>query len=242
MMINIKIYSKSIKGIRKESNQDLVFWDKNRFQQILLGIADGVGSYKESRSLTQIVAKVLKVAFQTENFEHFHVSDLQKWVQKIINEQIYHQAIKIFSKVATTLTFVIICSKIAYFFHVGNTRLYQFNRRTNQLFKLTEDHNFVSGNDDTFSWMKGKKFLKNSVSNFHKCYVDFHPFMLKTGYLFLTTDGLHDFVDYKEIQNVLQYSHYQEKEKIEFLFKKALLTGSLDDITCLLAKIEVYGR
>ena len=86
--------------------------------------------------------------------------------------------------------------------------------------------------------MKGEKFLTNSISNTSNCYIDVEEIQLKPGYLILTTDGMHDFIDQHFIYQTLSNKEYTEKEKIELLFEKSRFAGSLDDITCLLAKIN----
>lgn len=235
-MKTIQIFSKSLTGKFKNKNQDTFVYVVNSQKQILLAVADGVSSYDNSGLASQIVCKILKTHFQKTIFSDD--VDVLKWFKTVVLTDIRKKLNALIGKAATTLTAVFLFKNKFYFLHIGDTRLYQFKKSKKQLLQLSRDHNFASDANDTVSWLKGKKYLQNSLSNYRDCYIDFYAFMLTDGYLLLTTDGLHDFVNFAMFQQILADDKLDEKVKIEIFFNQAITAGSLDDITCLLVKMS----
>ncbi|WHP38887.1 MAG: PP2C family serine/threonine-protein phosphatase [Mollicutes bacterium] len=80
--------------------------------------------------------------------------------------------------------------------------------------------------------------MQNSVSNFRNCNLDITHFLIENGYLLFSTDGFHDFVSFNEMSQILNREKMTEHEKIQILFDKVIYSGSTDDITLLLVKID----
>ena len=235
-MKTIQIFTKSTAGRLKKQNQDACLSLVNDKKQILVAIADGVGSYVDSQIASQITCQILKKHFLNTQFNSQN-TNLLKWFEKQVLTEIKNKLYSFSEKTATTLTAVFIWDNQFYLLHIGDTRLYQFKSDKKQLLQISHDHSFVDRTTDSLSWLKGKKYLENAISNQHNCYIDFYSFALTSGYLLLTSDGLHDFVSSEFFQQVLSNDQLEEKVKIEILFNQAINAGSLDDITCVLVKM-----
>lgn len=235
-MKTIEIFSKTLSGKFKKQNQDVLLSTVNKYQQILIAVADGVGSYWNSQAASQTVCKVFKELFLTTDFRTLRLN-LSDWFKQNVVMSAQKQLDNFVDRVATTLTAVIFFQNKWHVLHVGNTRLYQFKNEKRHLLQLTRDHNFTNNNDDTLSWLQGKKYLQNAISNYQNCYVDYHTFVAASGYLLLTSDGLHDFVQLSFLEQIIASEQIKEKAKIEALFNQAINAGSFDDITGLLIKI-----
>ena len=236
-MSKIQIFSKTLTGKFRSVNQDACTYFQTKEKGMLIAVADGVGKHHHSHLASQIVCQTLQTKLTQDTLTTTDDNEILVWFKKSVLPEIEKKLTTFTEKIATTLTLVLLWQKKFYLLHIGDTRLYQWKREKNTFFKITQDHSVMNNLDDTFSWLKGGKHLKNVVSNYGQCYVDFYVAPLDPGYLFLTTDGLHDFIDLEFAHQVLQNHKLKEETKIEILFNQALNAGSLDDITCVLIKL-----
>lgn len=236
-MQKIRILSKTVTGKNKKENQDYLFYHQNQYKQIILAIADGVGIYQNSKIASGIVCQIVQKNFMITDFSLLNQEEIKNWMQKLIEKKIVPELSKEYNKIATTLTLMLLINENFFIIHIGDTRICYIDEKKEKILQITQDHNFSSSIDNTFSWIKGKKFLQNCISNQSACYIDITKHGLKSGYYLISSDGLHDFVDKKTLYKTLTKNDLTEKDKIKTIFDKALFSGSLDDMSCILLKV-----
>ena len=135
------------------------------------------------------------------------------------------------SQMITTLSSIIFKSTSAFIFHSGDSRIY---RLQNDLFEqLTTDHQARLGSN---------RVLTRAIGIEAHLDVDFSTIELCRGDLFmLTTDGLHEFLSAKTIQQSLvewqQLKNISLEALASSLVDAALAAGSDDNVSCLLVEI-----
>lgn len=151
----------------------------------------------------------------------------------------------------STLSALIIKSQTAYLFHVGDTRIYRL--RKGHLECLTHDHS-LNINKETV-------YLSRAMGMDNHIEVDYQKVDIEQGdVFFLSSDGVHDYIVHKELQDILFKNVASCCSKIvsnnyhhvcAMLVEKALAAGSGDNLSCQIVKInglpdgnnqEVYER
>ncbi|MEH6548429.1 MAG: protein kinase [Pseudomonadales bacterium] len=121
-----------------------------------------------------------------------------------------------------TFSGVVIKSRTAHVFHVGDSRVYLW--RKGKLEQLSRDHCRRIG--------ENKSYLTRALGLDLKLDVDYHQLALEDGdSFFLSTDGLHEFVNDDEIAACLSAKEYPDAQ-CELLVQQALANGSDDNISC----------
>lgn len=138
----------------------------------------------------------------------------------------------------STLSALIIKSQTAYLFHVGDTRIYRL--RKGNLECLTNDHT-IKINKDTV-------YLSRAMGMDNHIEVDYQKFEVEQDDVFLlSSDGLHDYIAHKDLQQVLltHVAPYSAKlpsnnynHICQILIEKALAAGSSDNLSCQILKVD----
>lgn len=151
----------------------------------------------------------------------------------------------------STLSALILKSQTAYIFHIGDTRIYRL--RKGFLECLTNDHT-ININKDT-------AYLSRAMGMDNHLEVDYQQIELEQGdVFFLSSDGIHDFISHKELQQMLSENMSCNMAKTPFInhnltceaiVEKALSAGSEDNLSCQILKVnalpdgnnqEIYER
>lgn len=128
----------------------------------------------------------------------------------------------------STLSALILKSRTAYIFHVGDTRIYRL--RKDHFECLTTDHSTVIN--------KGTVYLSRAMGMDNHLEMDFQQFEIELGDLyFLSTDGIHDFVSSKDIQMQLSQSN-DLTTCCQVLAEQALAAGSADNLSCQIIQVD----
>lgn len=128
----------------------------------------------------------------------------------------------------STLSVLILKSQTGYIFHIGDTRIYRLRKGTLEC--LTTDHS-IHINKDTV-------YLSRAMGMDYHLEMDYLQFALeKNDVFFLSTDGVHDFIPHKVIQETLLAST-DYNITCEQLIEEALAAGSNDNLSCQVVKVE----
>lgn len=134
----------------------------------------------------------------------------------------------------STFSSIIFKSQTAYAFHVGDTRIYRY--RANQLVQITRDHS-------TFINAK-QSYLARAMGLDVKLDVDCHTLDVEKGDIyFLSTDGIHDFINDKAIADYLSLLRPESKESqfeetCEKIIDLALSNDSGDNLSCQILRVD----
>ena len=128
----------------------------------------------------------------------------------------------------STLSALILKSQTAYIFHVGDTRIYRLRKGYFEC--LTTDHS-ISINKDTV-------YLSRAMGMDSRLEMDYQQFEIEQDdVFFLSTDGVHDFISPKDIQQEIQNSEDLNESCLR-LNNMALAAGSSDNVSCQIVKVD----
>ncbi len=132
------VLRKDIGGRKEQQDSGCVLVKDNI---LLAAVADGLGGHRGGALASQTVVEKIKETFSKESFP---VKSPAVWMDKFcsqIHSAIVSKGEKQGSDPMTTIVFLLIQENRAYWFHVGDSRLYYF---FSQSFKLrTQDHSQV---------------------------------------------------------------------------------------------------
>lgn len=221
---------------KRETNEDsmgLFVPDEPRtltHKGIAAVISDGVSAAEAGREAAELCVKsFLGDYFSTP--ETWTVETSARKVLGALNGWLYRKGsefIEASHGYVCTLSILVLKSRTAYCFHVGDTRIYLFRR--GKLRQLTRDHTVRVSASETY--------LGRAMGLDTKVEVDFSSTPLEVGDCFLlTTDGVHGFLSDARLAELLGAD-----EPLETLahrvIQAALDAGSDDNVTCQLARVE----
>ncbi|NOU23570.1 MAG: serine/threonine-protein phosphatase, partial [Methyloglobulus sp.] len=197
---------------------------------IAAAIADGMSGSDAGKLASQsCVASFFSDYFSTpDSWSVIHsgqqvLSATNSWLYS--QGQIRYQSTK---GMVSTLSIIVLKSTTAYLFHIGDSRIYRL--RKGNLEQITRDHRVWVSHD--------KNYLNRAMGIEPKLEVDYKSFPLEQDDLFLmTTDGIHDFIDYKTLKKLLG-DGTDLTLLAESIVQQAKANNSDDNLTCQLLRID----
>ncbi len=231
----VDIASLSIQG-RKDINEDSVgFYIPEETLQleskgIVLAVADGVSSAEAGKEASNTaINRYISDYYQTP--ETWSVKHAGQKLLSSINLTLYkrsHEFTNDEKGYLTTFTALVLKSRICHFFHAGDSRAYLL--RNNKLKQLTRDHIASIGS--------GRSFLARAMGMDNSIQIDYGQLNLECNdILLVTSDGIHDFLDEKQITKIISQEDNCDK-RIQALVQAAYDNGSDDNISGALCQIK----
>lgn len=194
-------------------------------------IADGVSSAEAGKEASETCVK---------NFLSDYYSTPDSWTvktsaQKVLtalNRWLYGQGqryIDAHRGYISTLSILVIKSRMAHLFHIGDSRIYRL--RGDDFEQLTTDHSAQISRD--------KAYLTRAMGMDIRLDVDYLTESIEQGDLFfLSTDGVHDFLSDKEIKAALQSMGANFEDTCQSLIDMAKDVGSDDNLSCQIVRVD----
>ncbi|MFT5878971.1 MAG: serine/threonine protein phosphatase PrpC [Moritella sp.] len=195
-------------------------------------IADGVSAAEAGKEASETcVHNFLSDYYSTP--ETWSVSKSTSQVLTALNRWLYGQGrhfVDAQKGYLTTLSAIVFKSHSAHIFHVGDSRIYRL--RNGNLEQLTRDHTTVVNSKQSY--------LARAMGLDVTLDVDYKEVALEVGDIFLlSTDGLHDFVNNKQMRSIITNRPHDDFEHCcEQLIQQALDHHSNDNISCQLLRID----
>jgi protein phosphatase len=221
---------------KKEENQD--FHEISIPKEPLLitkgvafAIADGISSSPVSGEASKVtVLSFLEDYFSTP--ETWSVEKSGKHILEATNSWLYSQTRKSQYEIdrekgfVCTFSGVVLNSRTAHIFHIGDSRVYRF--RNSKLEQLTEDHRvYIS---------KNSSYLSRAMGSDSKVNIDFSSVGVEKGDIFLLmSDGVYEFLDDKFLKEKLENSFESSAKEI---VQKSLDLGSDDNLTLQIVRVD----
>lgn len=232
--LQVDIASHSIQGL-KDNNEDSVGFlvpqavSELENKGIVLAVADGVSSAEAGKEASKTaITRFLSDYYQTP--DTWSVKHAGQKILSSINLTLFKRSHEFVSEekgYLTTFTALVIKSRIAHFFHAGDSRAYLL--RDGELKQLTRDHVASIGS--------GRSFLARAMGMDNSIQIDYGQFALETHDIILvTSDGIHDFVSFDAIAQLIS-TEQACQQRIETLVQAALANGSDDNISGSLCQI-----
>lgn len=221
----------------KSVNEDaaIYHWPEGAHLQDSLGavaaVADGVSSAEAG-------ARASKTATAQFVADYFNAPDTWPAARAgeraltSINSKLYrlsHEFSQEEKGFLCTFSALVIKSRTAHFFHVGDSRIYLLRDDTLQC--LTRDHVVMLGG--------GRCMLARALGMDTGLQVDYGQQALEVGdRLLLTSDGVHDFLSAEQLKTALQNTELSPQQQSEQLIEQALAGGSDDNLSALVVAVE----
>lgn len=233
-------------GRVREHNEDSVTIVKNRNDEYLLAVADGMGGHKAGEVASSIAINHLTKAFN-EMEKLGDKADTVKWIRKeaeeINNEIFEYTASHPESKgMGSTLVLAIYTKEYLLFGNIGDSS--GFVIKNDELFKITKDHTLVNllvkNGELTEEQAKNhpkKNILMRALGANNPIEIDIFDVENEVEGILLSSDGLTSMLNNTQIEKVLLQDGTLE-EKVIKLIRKANVRGGTDNISiaCLFTK------
>ena len=197
---------------------------------ITVAIADGMSGSDAGKQASQCaIIGFLEDYYSTP--DSWSVVHAGQKVLSATNSWLYSQGQARYSSakgMVSTLSALILKSNTAHLFHIGDSRIYRL--RGNNLEQLTRDHRIWISED--------RNYLNRAMGVEPHLEVDYKNLPLQPGDLFmLTTDGIHDFIDDKDLKLYLG-SGADLDAAAKHIVEQAIANHSNDNLTCQLIRID----
>jgi PPM family protein phosphatase len=236
----VKTYAVTHQGLKREENEDRVFiqeWDDRSF---LMAVADGMGGEPGGGQAAQIAMEAVKQFTPSLPVHEQDFNNLFAAAEQMMAEEVRRDPN--LKGMGTTLTASYIKNGLAFWGHVGDSRLYLF--RAGHLIQITEDQTFVNAllKDGVITASEAEVHpMKNILLQCVGC----EPLEIATGKfkvemgdcIFLSTDGLHHELTKEEMISILAMN-IELRKKFEILIRAALEAGGRDNISIVGVIIE----
>ena len=188
---------------------------------ITVAIADGMSGSDGGKEASQVsVSQFLSDYYGTP--ESWTVKQAATKILTALNTWLYSQGQQKYGTakgMVTTFSAVVIKSQTAHLFHVGDSRIYRL--RSTDLVQMTRDHRVWITND--------RDYLSRAMGIDPHLEIDYRASAVQEGDIYLlTTDGIHDFVGDKEIQEIIE-AHKDDPQKASDKLVKAATANECDD-------------
>ncbi|NRB40298.1 MAG: bifunctional protein-serine/threonine kinase/phosphatase [Pseudomonadales bacterium] len=238
--LSFTVGQRSVAGIKKQ-NEDAIgiripAADILRNKGAVAVIADGVSAAEAGKEASEsCVHNFLGDYYSTPDSWSVKKSTAQ--VLTALNRWLYGQG-RQFSDAkrgyVSTFSCIIFKSHTAHLFHVGDSRIYRL--REGELEQITHDHTTVISADQSYLARAMGLDVKLDV-DYHSIDVELHDTFL------LSTDGIHDFIKPKAIQDGLIDANKKPTDEhfercCEDLIQQALDNNSGDNLSCQIMRVE----
>lgn len=200
---------------------------------IAIAIADGVSTSQAARQASQsAITGFLSDYYATP--DTWRTQQSAKQVIQSLNRYLWSLGFNSPRQegLLTTFSAVILKNDKAFLFHVGDSRIYRL--RNGQLDQLTRDH---SQHID-----KKTTYLTRALGADNILEIDMqtHELMVGDSYI-LTTDGIHDSIQHKHIESLLNAYSDNLEEACVRLTHKALENNSKDNLSVQICRVNKIG-
>lgn len=205
------------------------------YKGIAAVIADGVSAAEKGKEAAESAVQGFLSDYYSSP-DSWSVKTAGQKVLTALNRWLYGQGQHFASQYqgyACTFSALIVKSRSAYIFHVGDTRIYRW--RGNVLEPLTTDH--------AARINKNTSYLLRALGVEMFVDIDYRQVEVEEGdVFFLSTDGLHNFVSAKDIEACLQRFLKGERGVCDALIQQALANQSDDNLSCQILHVEQLPR
>ena len=239
----MKITAKTDIGLVRSTNEDTYTFIKKDDNNFLAFVCDGMGGHLGGSFASAKAVEMINEAFNNIANKK-STKSIGVWLFDAItkiNAFIYEQSINQdnLKGMGTTITGVIKLNNEMYYAHIGDSRIYIYNK--DELRQITTDHTYVNTLllNGLITYKQAlkhpkKHVLTNALGIKKSVSVDIGQISLKDDdNLLICSDGLHNLLDGKKLLKALN-EPLEIEDKINSIINKALDLGGNDNITLIL--------
>ncbi|SHI39435.1 protein phosphatase [Propionispora hippei DSM 15287] len=208
----------------------------------LFAVADGMGGHAAGEVASGLAIRALLEKVEA-GYGKIPLQNLMEDAISHANELIYQVSLSKpeYLGMGTTLTAVYVEADTVYWSHVGDSRLYLFQK--DNMLQITSDHSlvwelFLNGNitRDEMQTHPQRNMLTRAVGTSSDIKIDSGVFQWKPGdHLLLCTDGLTNMLSEQDILQILAVNSVavEGQKVVDNLIDKANEAGGMDNITAI---------
>ena len=239
----MKVSAKTDIGLVRSTNEDAYTYVSKDENNFIAFVCDGMGGHLGGSFASNHTISILNNAYEKldtskkdRNIGVWLFETLQNANNFVFNQSLQNENLR---GMGTTVTGVICYNGVLHYAHIGDSRIYAYNKTDIQ--QITTDHTYVNSLllNGIITYKQAAKHprkhvLTNALGIKRDVSVDIGEIHLKDDEnLLICTDGLHNMLDEKKLIKILS-SDVETKEKIEELVNKSLQQGGTDNITLIL--------
>ncbi|WP_031542058.1 PP2C family protein-serine/threonine phosphatase [Mesoplasma photuris] len=244
----------SDKGIYRKNNQDYTDFAKNSHGDFFGIVCDGMGGHSFGEIASKISVDTFIEYFKESNFsgntEEENFAWLSNGVKLIIKKmKAFAEAHPETLDMGTTLTCILFTNEKGYVLNIGDSRTYKFSN--DKIRQITVDQNLYNNTDPEkrdeinntksygtrFNEMTYWKVLTSALGPSKTIKIDKTLLNNIKGTYFLTTDGIHDYIDHDTIKDFLS-DKGSMKSKCANIISFAKGNMSTDNLTILMIEVQ----
>ena len=227
-------------GKVRSHNEDSVTIVKNKSNEHLLIVADGMGGHRAGEVASSMVVTQIGKRFQdlsTIGSKQDAINWLRENVKEINSSIIkYSSEHPEASGLGTTCVMALLTNEFLLFVNIGDSSGFVF--KDGKLKKITKDHTLVNflveTGDLTPEEAKNhpkKNVLMKALGASDKCELDMFDVETDIDAIMLCSDGLTNMIAVDQIEKVLNEEDINVEDKLIKLVKKSNVRGGLDNIS-----------
>ncbi len=238
--LSVTIGQTSIAGIKPENEDFLDYYIPSKetadaiqleSKGITVAIADGMSGSDGGKEASQVsVRQFIDDYYGTP--ESWTVKQAASKILSALNSWLYSQGQQKYGTakgMVTTFSALVLKSQTAHLFHVGDSRIYRL--RGTDFVQLTRDHRVWISND--------RDYLSRAIGIDMHLDIDYRTTNVEEGDIyFFSTDGVHDFIGDKEIQEIIEVSADDPQTATDNIIKAAQANSSTDNISAQILKVD----
>jgi protein phosphatase len=227
-------------GNKRKKNEDSYLILQPEKGVAILAVADGMGGHSAGEVASEIAIESIRD--YSFNFADNIINQIKSAVNEA-NENIlsYEEDDINYQDMGTTLTLSVLKDNKLFYGHVGDSRIYLFDGKLNQ---VTRDHSLVNDlienksirPDEAFDHPK-KNIITQALGIDKDLEIQTDQIdITDEDIIMLCTDGLSDMIRFENIEEVFQKDK-KLQEMIDELGSQALKNGGTDNITIIMGKL-----
>ena len=238
--MKVKTFYLTDAGKVRTHNEDSVTILKNKNNEYLLMVADGMGGHRKGEVATSIALTHLGKRF-TDSASIGTKLDAVNWLNDNVNE--LNKKIIDYTKenedsvgMGSTLVVAILTNDFLIFGNIGDSSGYVL--KNGKLHKVTKDHTLVNllvqaGNltEEEAKFHPKKNVLMRALGATEKCDIDIFDVDIHNDGIMLCSDGLTSMMSDEQIENVLSDPELSVEAKVQRLVNKCNARGGNDNIS-----------
>jgi protein phosphatase len=200
----------------------------------VFAVADGMGGHEAGEEASKFAIERFCEKVKYENFINENPINLIYSIIQKVNQELFQHALLVrHPDMGTTLTGILLFNKKIYSFHVGDTHLYVFANNKIQL--LTQDHSLAYEKKNTIYKHLLTSCIGGGSEKIKIDVADITDYIQENSYILLTSDGLHEVLEEKFLEDLIQET--KDPVKIcKIAIQEGLFRESQDNLTILAIK------
>lgn len=198
---------------------------------IAIAIADGMSGSEAGKEASEMSVRMFLDDYYC-TADTWTVKKAVVNIMSAMNQWLYSQGQRNYDSakgMVTTFSACVLKSQTMHLFHVGDSRIYRL--RDNDLVQLTQDHRVQISKD--------KEYLSRALGIDINLNIDYRNTAMELGDVyFLSTDGIHDFLNDAGLRLLLNTHKTDLQKASEEIVNTAKLNGSNDNLSCQIFSID----